>query len=260
MTERVSVRRAFSRAAPRYSERASLQRQVGDRLIDALPSAVQASRVLDLGCGTGFAGPALRARFPLALLCSTDFSQAMLGLHRPGDRDVRVCADAHALPFAPSAFDLVFSSLMLQWCDLPRALAECVRVLTADGWLCFSTVLQGSLREIDAAFSGVDGHRHVVDFPAASALHSMLEMQGFSIEWAECATRVEYFAHAAELLQSNRGIGASRVPAGGRPSMLGRAALGEVCRRLELGRTAQGVPLSYELAWMVARPVPGARG
>jgi malonyl-CoA O-methyltransferase len=260
MTERASVRRAFSRAAARYSELAGLQREVGDRLIDVLPSSARATRVLDLGCGTGFASPGLRARFPQALLCPADFSQPMLALHRPVQGNARVCADAHALPFAGRAFDLIFSSLMLQWCDLPRVLAECARVLTADGWLCFSTVLQGSLREIDAAFSGIDGHRHVVDFPAASALHSMLEMEGFSIEWAGCATRVEYFAHAAELLQSNRGIGASRVPAGGRPSMLGRAALAEVCRRLELGRTAQGVPLSYELAWVVARPVPGARG
>ena len=56
-----------------------------------------------------------------------------------------------------------------------------------------------------------------------------------------------------DLLQSIRDIGASRVPVDGRRALLGRAALRRVHESLESLRTAQGIPLSYELVWVVAR-------
>ena len=46
----------------------------------------------------------------------------------------RVCSDAMRLPFADSSVDVVFSSLMLQWCDpLDVAFAEVRRVLKPTG-------------------------------------------------------------------------------------------------------------------------------
>ena len=51
----------------------------------------------------------------------------------------RLRADAYALPFATAAFDLVFSNLMLQWCDdLDAALLEIRRVLAPDGFFAFT--------------------------------------------------------------------------------------------------------------------------
>jgi ubiquinone/menaquinone biosynthesis C-methylase UbiE len=55
-------------------------------------------------------------------------------------RFARVRADAYALPFGDASFDLVFSSLMLQWCDdLDAVFAEIARVLKPGGLLLFST-------------------------------------------------------------------------------------------------------------------------
>jgi malonyl-CoA O-methyltransferase len=251
MNERSTIRRSFSRAAKRYGDAARLQREVSDRLLSVLPPG-DAARVIDLGCGTGFASDRLSARYPSAQLLSVDFSPAMLATHRPAAKGMAVCADAHRLPFADASADLIFSSLMLQWCDLPQALSECLRVLRPGGHLCFSTVLHGSLKEIDAAFSAVDEDRHTVGFVTASALIDVLASAGLSLASLVQESRTERFDDPRSLLQSNRDIGASRVPYRGRRPVLGRTALQTVYRLLESMRTAHGIPLSYELAWVVA--------
>ena len=253
MVERATVRRSFSRAAQRYEAAASLQREVSDRLLEMLPLR-RAECVLDLGCGTGFASAGLLARYPGAQLLSADFAPAMLSMH-DGDsaRQACVCADAHRLPFADGAVDLIFSSLMLQWCDLPRVLAECARVLRPGGQLCFATVLNGTLCEIDAAFASADTHRHTVEFLELNEVIDALASAGMSEQACTRARRVEYFPDARSLLQSNRDIGASRVPDRGRRGVLGRAAWDGVCRRLESMRTSAGLPLTYEIVWIVAQ-------
>ena len=253
MSERSAVRRAFSRAAERYGAAAGLQRVVSDHLLDLLPPQVVAQRVLDLGCGIGFASGELAARYPDAQVIAADFSPGMLGAHEAALSCMRVCADAHRLPFCDAGIDLIFSSLMFQWCDLPRALAECARALRPGGVVCFSSVLNGSLREIDAAFAAVDHHRHTVAFTDEGCLREVLTSVGFCVDHIERATRVEHFADARGLLQSIRDIGASRVPVGGRRALLGRVALLRVHDHLESLRTELGVPLSYELVWVVAR-------
>lgn len=258
MTERAAIRSSFSRAATRYAAAAGLQRVVCDRLLELLPDR-SAGLVLDLGCGTGFASTGLHARFPQATHCAVDFSLGMLRAHERGSGVTRVCADAHRLPLASASADIVFSSLMLQWCDLPVALAECRRVLRDGGHMCFSTVLHGTLAEIDDAFAGLDAHRHTVSFPAPGALAAALAGSGFTAELMRSEMHVEYFADAHALLQSNRDIGASRVPDGARRALLGRAALRQVCNRLEARREALGLPLTYQLAWVVARASSGNR-
>ena len=72
-----------------------------------------------------------------------------------------VCADIVRLPFAAGAFDLVWSNLALQWVnDLPRALAEFRRVLRVGGLVVVPPSAPDTLKEIRAAFAGVDRHTH----------------------------------------------------------------------------------------------------
>ncbi|MDP3873936.1 MAG: methyltransferase domain-containing protein [Methyloversatilis sp.] len=260
MTELAAVRRSFSRAADRYAASAGLQRQVSDRLLDMLP-AIAARRVLDVGCGTGFASAGLRGRYPHALLLSADFAPAMLSAHAPMADNARVCADAHALPLCEGSVDLIFSSLMLQWCDLSRSLPECRRVLRPGAPMCFATVLDGTLREIDLAFAAVDRHRHTLPFLDEAALAAALVTAGLVVDHVERSRQVEYFNDARSLLQSNRDIGASRVPLQARRTTMGRAAWQSVCAAFDAQRTPRGIPLTYELAWVVAhRPGHGDPG
>jgi SAM-dependent methyltransferase len=99
---------------------------------------VKPQSVLDLGAGTAHGSRALKRRFPKSLVVAADIAPGMLERAKLQSRWLRrferVRADAYALPFRDGSFDLVFSSLMLQWCDdLDVVFAEIARVLRPGG-------------------------------------------------------------------------------------------------------------------------------
>lgn len=251
-SDRRAVRASFSRAAKRYAGAAAFQRRVCRDLVASLPP-VRFARILDLGCGTGFATADVFARWPSAHLYAADAAHGMLCAHEAPEMARRICTDAHALPFADHSFDLVLSSLMIQWCDIDRVLEECARVLVPGGWLAFSTVLDGTLREVRQAFAATDDYRHVLRFLDETALRAAVSGGDWADASVTLCSEVEYFVDARALLQSNRDIGASRVLGSRSRAFLDRRVLSAVLARLEAGRTALGLPLSYELGYVLAR-------
>jgi len=97
-------------------------------------------RVLDLGCGSGYAARALVER-GAALAVGVDASREMVRNARAyaataayPDRLGFTRAGFGQLPFAPSAFDHAFSMEAIYYApDLPAALRECRRVLKSGG-------------------------------------------------------------------------------------------------------------------------------
>ena len=66
-----------------------------------------------------------------------------------------MCRGYRTAAFADNQFDFCFSNLAVQWCDsLAAALAGLVRVTRPGGVVAFSTLLSGSLDELNQAFSG----------------------------------------------------------------------------------------------------------
>ena len=95
--------------------------------------ARDAARILDLGCGTG------RLMVDLDLVrgrsVGVDLSLGMLREAR-GKGLAVACADAHVLPFADGAFDLVTAAnAVFRYLRLEAALAEAARVLAPAGRL-----------------------------------------------------------------------------------------------------------------------------
>ena len=107
--------------------------------------------VVEVGAGTGlltFEGGLAAAIGPRGELVATDPVAALLRLFvqkraREGAGQVRVLrAAAEALPVADAQADLVCGSRFLQYCDVPRALAEMVRVTRPGGTVAVLAVLQ----------------------------------------------------------------------------------------------------------------------
>ncbi len=155
------VRKHFNRAAQTYDGAAALQREVGARLLENLDYLkIAPHSILDLGCGTGGALAALRARYPQAQLVALDFAEAMLRKAAPapsrfgkllGRKAVAdaVCADFAQLPLKSASVDLIVSNFALHWAaDLPAVIAECARVLRVGGVFLFSYAGPDSLREL----------------------------------------------------------------------------------------------------------------
>src|SRR5688572_30825551 len=131
------MRAAFERASTTYEHAAVLAARVRDELIGRLELvALEPKVVLDLGAATGAATRALAAHYPGALVVALDLAPAML--RRAAEHSVTVCADALKLPLASDSADLVFSNLMLPWCDGPEAVfAEVRRVMRSGAFFSF---------------------------------------------------------------------------------------------------------------------------
>lgn len=238
---RQAVRRAFDRAAASYDAAANLQRQVCALLLAELADPAP-TRILDAGCGTGYALGLLRDRWPAARLVAADFAPAMVTTAGGG-----VCADIEALPFADACFDLYWSSLSFQWCDAGRAVAEAARVLAPGGRLAVSSLAPGTLGELQEAFAGTDGHRHVLEFPSADALGLAASAAGLVDIRQTRHSLCFHHPQLAALLGELKALGANQVGTQRRPGLMGRRAWQAVERRYEARRTAAGLPATFEV-------------
>ncbi len=262
-----AARRSFGRAAQAYDRHAVLQREVGSRLLHHLePIRIEPRRVIDLGCGTGLAFGALRARFPGARLVGIDAALPMLRVARQRDPWWRralgrsgallACADAEHLPLAAGCAQLAFSNLMLQWCDAATVFAQAARVLETGGLLLFSTYGPDTLKELRTAFADADGARHVNAFVDMHDLGDALVAAGFADPVMEMETiTVEYSSVEALARELKAGGGHNVLP--GRPRALGgRGRWRRMAERYEAARRDGALPATFEVvyghAWKAA--------
>jgi malonyl-CoA O-methyltransferase len=253
--DRAQLRASFERASSTYESAARLQVSVAAELLERLAAFDFAPRaVLDLGCGPGRVSSELKARYPRSLVIALDLSAGMLREARRhlegGGRFERVCGDALRLPLKDASIDLVFSNLMLQWCEpLETALAEVRRVLKASGFFAFSTFGPDTLHELRASWAQADGYNHVNDFPDVHVVGNALTRCGL-VEPVLDIDRYELdYPDALTLMRDLKAIGAHNVTAGRPRSLLGRARLERVQRAYESFRRDSQLPATYEVIY-----------
>jgi malonyl-CoA O-methyltransferase len=252
--DRRAVALAFDRASGSYDAAAALQQRVRDELVQRLGEFKLAPKsILDLGAGTGHGSRALKRRYPDALVVAVDIASGMLEHARRQSRWLRhferVRADAYRLPFRDGSFDLIFSSLMLQWCDdLDAVFAELLRVLRPDGALIFSTFGPDTLIELRAAWSVSDAPgNHVNHFFDAPTLGTALMHAGFAEPVLDVDRIVIGYDDALTLMRELKAIGAHNVTRGRARGLTGRQRLAAMTRAYEQQRTNAKLPATYEV-------------
>jgi malonyl-CoA O-methyltransferase len=252
--DRRAVAQAFDRASDSYDAAAALQERVRNELLGRLDEIRVAPRaILDLGAGTGHASRALKRRYPEAIVVAVDIARGMLehagSQSRWLRRFERVRADAYTLPFRDGGFDLVFSSLMLQWCDdLDAVFAEIARVLRPGGVLIFSTFGPDTLLELRESWSVSDAPgNHVNHFFDAPSLGTALMHAGLAEPVLDVDRIVTGYPDVLTLMRELKAIGAHNVTRGRARGLTGRARLAAMTRAYEALRRDGKLPATWEV-------------
>ena len=144
----------FGRAAPTYEAASPIQRAVAAALAQRIAALdlEPGPRVAEFGAGTGYLAKALWPRLQPSLWIATDLAPAMAAASAralpPGG--LAAVMDA-ARPALKPGFDLVCSSLTLQWLDDPAAAVAAWRAL--GGALAVATLVEGTFAEWRAALA-----------------------------------------------------------------------------------------------------------
>jgi ubiquinone/menaquinone biosynthesis C-methylase UbiE len=144
---------AFNDRAPGYESgrRGQLHHEIADRAVAVALACVPAPRrVLDVGCGTGYALRQLAGRLPGAVeLAGIDAAPQMVevaGQLAGDERLTFALGTAERLPFPDAAFDLVISTTSFDhWADQGAGIAECGRVLAPGGYLVLTDLFSAWL-------------------------------------------------------------------------------------------------------------------
>ncbi|GGZ04501.1 methyltransferase domain-containing protein [Novosphingobium colocasiae] len=241
MIDHARIASAFAHARD-YDGQARVQRDVAEALADriaALPLPPQ-PRVLEFGCGTGFLTQALIARGIGGRWQVTDLAPAMVERckARVGEGPERRFATLDGEYGAPAdaPFDLVCSSLALQWFDDgPAALARMAGWLAPGGHCLVTTLGAGTFPEWRAAHAAEGLKAGTPTFPTIGAFAAL---SGVTVT---TALHAERHADARGFLHALKDIGAGTARGNHRP--LPPAALRRVMRRFE----AAGAIATYEV-------------
>jgi malonyl-CoA O-methyltransferase len=256
--DRRAVRAAFDRASSTYDAAAVLQTRVRAELLSRLELIrIAPAVVVDLGCGTGLGTRKLKDRYRAATVIGLDPAPGMLrearrrsGWLRPLQR---VCADVSQLPFRDGAVNLMFSNLMLQWCDdLDGALREIRRVLAPGGFFAFTTFGPDTLRELRSAWAAADGGTHVSGFRDMHDIGDAVTRAGLAEPVMDVERLTMVYPDVAAITRDLKVIGARNATAARSRGLTGKGRWRAMTEAYETQRQAGLLPATFEVVYGAA--------
>ncbi len=220
MTDRKDrIAEAFTAQADVYDAAADLQWQVAARLAHRIQAQTlrAPSRILEIGCGTGFLSSRLQDAFPDATLYLTDIAPTMLDRCRArvGAKPHYRVMDGEKPEGLTGRFDLIASSLAFQWfVDLPGAVQRLAELLAPQGRMMFSTLGQHTFHEWRAAHTKLGLVCGTPDYPAIA--NFPWPIANFTHDAAE-ETIIHPYANGRDFVNTLKLLGASEPAPGHQP-------------------------------------------
>jgi malonyl-CoA O-methyltransferase len=251
LLDRAAIRRYADRASARYDAAAVLASELRAQMLRRLDwIAFTPATVLDLGCGTGAGSAALAARWPAARVIGLDASPAMLAAARGRDGAARVewlHAEAESAPLTDTSVDLVFSNLMLPWCeDIDAVFRQVSRILRPRGLFTFTTLGPDTLGELRAAWRAADRAPHVHPFTDMHDLGDGLVRAGFAEPVLDVSRFTLTYADVAALMRDLRATGSQNAATDRRRGLAGRGRIAAMSEAYEPFRADGVLPARVE--------------
>ena len=200
------MRARFARHAATYERHGRLQRGIAERLARMLPDLNQ-PEVLEIGCGTGFLTRHLFERYPSGRFLITDIAGEMVETcaerYSNGGRARFELLDGEAPPLTDK-FDLIASSMVIQWFDDPLAGVKRLQARLAPGGELLYAVSGPDFLEEWSIVMHAQGF--AIEAPRTGGLPGILEEERQEVAYGS----------ARQLLADLRGTGAAQPLADGR--------------------------------------------
>jgi len=244
----LEIARSFGSASNSYDVSARLQRYSGKHLMTFLPNRNNLT-VVDLGCGTGFFTDILATKYNRVI--GFDLSKKMLSFaQEKRNKDIYwLEADANRLPFQNNSVDLIYSNLMIQWCDpLEKTLNEILRVLKPGGQFLFSTLTEGTLFELKSSWKQVDDDQHVIDFKNVQNLEKLFNSSQSTLIKQKNHQIILEYENVLHLARELKGLGANKVPNRINKGLSGKTKWQKMCDAYQDFQEPNGIfPASYQV-------------
>ena len=259
--DKAAMTHSFSAAAQSYDAVAELQRGVADQLFEHCPKPSaerEFNRVLDLGCGTGYSLPKLQKKSGAEAVYAMDIATGML--KKASDQsDARLlCGDAENIPLADNSVNLIFSSMALQWCQVPqRWLSEVQRVLAPNGLALITTVGTESLVELKQAWQQVDQYVHVNQFVDEQSIPAAINNTDLQLSNWQTHHQTRYYPRLRDITHELKALGAHNVNRGRPSGLTGRKRMAALIAAYDEQRKPEGLPVSWQF-WTLALRKPAS--
>ena len=138
----IEIKKQFNKAAASYKNHANIQKIVAENLSSKINKSND-KLILDAGSGTGFISELLSAQNIIQI----DLALAMCVQAK--NLNPVICGDLHLLPFIDHSFDIIISSLAIQWCDFSQVIQEFKRIIKPQGKLYLTTIAPNNFPELN---------------------------------------------------------------------------------------------------------------
>lgn len=251
---------SFSQAAKNYDQVAGLQRLAADQLISKSADLHQ-GWVLDIGSGTGYISAQLADVEAVTKVTGLDIAQGMLNYAQSRHHSSKLnwqLGDAQQIPLvlpdSAKSYDLVISSLAIQWCkNLNHLFSGVAHCLTEGGSFHCATLGPQTLHQLKWAWSQVDDYQHVNDFVPLETLRAALANHFLEVE-IECQPIELKCESVQQLMKDLKKLGASNHNAHAAKGLMGVGRLRKMILAYESLQDDKGqLPVTYEVYYIKAK-------
>lgn len=257
------IRNSFSKAAASYQAAASHQKNMAEKLLEIFMNTVcsdtlknETTKILDLGCGTGFIADVLQKQLALEKIIQLDISEKMFSANSvkcEQQHSLNICADMQSLPLQAESLSFCISSYAMQWArDFDKTLQEIYRVLKPGGECYFSLPAPQTFYELRAAWQEVDAEVHVHRFMDKNRIENAISASGFEQRFFASQQDVLFYDSIVEALQHIKKIGAHNLDQQRSKNLMGKKKYQTFCKAYQKFANTEGrYPLSYQSYFFV---------